>query len=54
LVDAGSRLNPDWIYAYLKTPDVFKPVKAMPTFVGLLREKDMKNVAAFVANFKVK
>jgi mono/diheme cytochrome c family protein len=54
LVDAGSRLNPDWIYAYLKTPDVFKPVKAMPTFVGLLREKDMKNVAAFVANFKAK
>ena len=52
LVDAGARLNPDWIYAYLKSPEVFKPVKAMPTFVGLLREKDMENVAAFVANFE--
>jgi mono/diheme cytochrome c family protein len=54
LVDAGARLNPDWIYAYLKTPEIFKPVKAMPTFVGLLREKDMNDVAAFVANFKAK
>ena len=52
LVDAGARLNPDWIYAYLKSPEAFKPVKAMPTFVGLLREKDMQNVAAFVANFE--
>lgn len=52
LVGAGKRLNPDWIYAYLKNPDVFKPVKAMPTFSGLLRDKDMKNVARFVATFK--
>ncbi|MDP7341873.1 MAG: cytochrome c [Alphaproteobacteria bacterium] len=52
LVGAGKRLNPDWIYAYLLTPEIFKPVKAMPVFVGLLSEKDMKNVAAYVANFK--
>jgi len=52
LVGAKKRLNPDWIYAYLKTPTVFKPVKAMPTFAGLLRDKDMKAVAAYVANFK--
>jgi mono/diheme cytochrome c family protein len=52
LVGAGRRLNPDWIYAYLLTPEIFKPVKAMPVFVGLLSEKDMKNVAAYVANFK--
>ncbi len=52
LVGAGARLNPDWIYAYLKSPKVFKPVKMMPVFVGLLSDKDMKNVAAYVANFK--
>ncbi len=52
LVGAGKRLNPDWIYAYLKTPSVFKPVKAMPTFAGILKDKDMKNVAAHVATMK--
>lgn len=52
LVGAGKRLNPDWIYAYLLKPDVFKPVKMMPVFVGILREKDMQNVASYVANFK--
>jgi cytochrome c553 len=51
LVGANQRLNPDWIYAYLLKPKVFKPVKSMPVFVGLLSEKDMKNVSAFVANF---
>ncbi len=54
LVGAGERLNPDWIYAYLKNPDLFKPVKAMPTFVGILKDKDMKNVATHVSNFKPK
>jgi mono/diheme cytochrome c family protein len=51
LVGAKDRLNPDWIYAYLLKPTVFKPVKMMPVFVGLLSEKDMKNVSAYVANF---
>ncbi len=51
LVNAKARLNPDWIYAYLRDPQVFKPVKAMPVFTGLLNEKAMKNVAAYVANF---
>ena len=54
LADAGVRLNPDWILAYLLKPEVFKPVKMMPVFVGLLSDKDMKNVASYVANFKPK
>lgn len=54
LVDAGVRLNPDWILAYLQKPKVFKPVKMMPVFVGLLSDKDMLNVARYVANFKPK
>ena len=52
LVGAGKRLNPDWIYAYLKETKTFKPVRMMPVFAGVLREKDMKAVAAYVANFK--
>jgi mono/diheme cytochrome c family protein len=52
LVGAGTRLNPDWILAYLKKPGIFKPVKMMPVFVGILSAKDMKNVATHVANFK--
>jgi mono/diheme cytochrome c family protein len=52
LVGAGNRLNPDWIYAYLKTPNIFKPVKAMPTFAGILSDKDMRNVATFVSTLK--
>lgn len=51
LTDAGSRLNPDWVLAYLKKPSVFKPVKAMPVFVGILNDGDMKSVAAHVASF---
>ncbi len=52
LIGAGSRLNPDWIFAYLMNPDVFKPFKAMPTFSGLLSEKKIKAVAAYVAHFE--
>lgn len=52
LVGAGERLNPDWVLAYLQTPEVFKPVKMMPVFAGLLSDKDMVNVATHVATFK--
>ncbi len=52
LIGAKKRLNPDWIYAYLKNPKVFKPVKMMPVFSGILSDKDMKSVSAYVANFK--
>ncbi len=54
LVEAGVRLNPDWILAYLQKPKVFKPVKMMPVFVGLLSDKDMLNVSRYVASFKPK
>lgn len=54
LVEAGVRLNPDWILAYLQKPKVFKPVKMMPIFAGLLSDKDMLNVARYVASFKPK
>ena len=33
-------------------PKVFKPVKMMPVFAGILRDKDLKNVTQFVMSFK--
>lgn len=54
LVEAGVRLNHDWILAYLKNPQVFKPVKDMPNFVGILSDKDMLNVSRHIASFKPK
>lgn len=52
LADAGARLNPDWVYAYLNDAKTFKPVRAMPVFAGILNEKDIEAVAAYVATFK--
>jgi len=34
LVDAGARLNPDWIYAYLTNPLRYVPVPRMPIYSG--------------------
>ncbi len=52
LADAGTRLNPDWVYAYLNDTKTFKPVRAMPVFAGILNEKDIEAVASHVATFK--
>ncbi|MBI5970396.1 MAG: c-type cytochrome [Deltaproteobacteria bacterium] len=52
LVGAGDRLNPDWIYAYLTNPKVFKPVKDMPVYTGALSDSELKNLAEFVAGLK--
>lgn len=51
LVSAGERLNPDWIYAYLSNPKVFKPVKAMPTYAGIIPDREMIALAAYIATF---
>lgn len=52
LTNAGERLNPDWIVAYLKDTKTFKPVRQMPVFAGILSEPDMQSVAEFIATFK--
>jgi len=52
LKSAGERLNPDWIFAYLKDTKTFKPVRQMPVFAGLLNEQDMQAVAEYVSTFK--
>lgn len=52
LSEAGKRLKGDWVYAYLKEPKVFKPVKRMPVFVGIINDNEMKMIAGFVAGQK--
>ncbi|MBI5048376.1 MAG: cytochrome c [Deltaproteobacteria bacterium] len=52
LSEAGKRLKGDWVYAYLKEPKVFKPVKRMPVFVGIINDNEMKTIAGFVAGQK--
>lgn len=50
LAEAGSRLNGDWVYAYLKDIKLFKPVGSrMPNFAGIISDNEMKILAAFVA-----
>lgn len=51
LVGAKERLNPDWILAYMMNPKVFKPVKMMPVFTGILKDKEIEDVSSYVANF---
>jgi mono/diheme cytochrome c family protein len=34
LEDAGRRLNPDWVYAYLTDPRRYVPVPRMPVYAG--------------------
>lgn len=52
LADASERLNPDWIYAYLSRPAVFKPVKRMPVYSGIINDEEMKGLAAYVGSLR--
>ena len=47
---ASERLNPDWVFAYLKNPKVFKPVKMMPVYAGILKESELKELASYVSS----
>lgn len=47
---AFDRLNPDWVYAYLKNPKVFKPVKMMPVYSGILNDAELKELASYVSS----
>lgn len=47
---ASERLNPDWVYAYLKNPKAFKPVKMMPVYSGILNDAEIKELASYVSS----
>lgn len=52
MVGVSVRLQADWIYAYLANPKVFKPVKDMPTYAGILSDAEIKTLAEFVSSLK--
>ena len=52
LVGIPSRLNPDWVYAYLTKPKVFKPVKSMPVYSGLVSPEKMRHLAEYVSGLE--
>ncbi|MBI5885355.1 MAG: c-type cytochrome [Deltaproteobacteria bacterium] len=52
LVGASRRLNVDWVFAYLTNPQVFKPVKDMPNYVGIIDKKEMADLAAYVTGLE--
>jgi len=49
-IGASGRLNPDWVYAYLKNPKAFKPVKMMPVYAGILNEAETRELAAYIGS----
>lgn len=49
-IGASSRLNPDWVHAFLSNPKAFKPVKDMPVYAGIITEAEMKDLAAYVSS----
>ncbi|CAG0983778.1 hypothetical protein ANRL2_02642 [Anaerolineae bacterium] len=50
LAGASERLNPDWVYAYLKNPRAFKPVKMMPVYAGILNEAETRELASYIGS----
>ncbi len=49
LTGTANRLNPDWVYSYLKNPQTFTPVSPMPNYSGLLSEVKLKALCAYVS-----
>lgn len=52
LSQAGKRLKGDWVYAYLKYPAAFQPIRRMPVFAGIIPEDEMKVIAGFITGEK--
>ncbi len=52
LAGAGERLNPDWVYAFLKDPYAFGTPLRMPVYIGILSDDEMRTLAAYLATFE--
>lgn len=52
LVEAGIRLNPDWIYAFLSSPRDLLPKGSMPVYAGIISDEDLKELTKYIATFK--
>ncbi len=52
LVGAGRRLEPDWIYAFLKDQNLFVPYTSMPVYVGIITDREMRILSGYVASME--
>ena len=49
LVGSEDRLNPDWIYAYLKDHRSFKPPEGMPVYEGIMEDRELRILAGYLS-----
>jgi len=49
LTGTAERLNPQWVYSYLKNPRAFSPISPMPNYSGLLSEVKLKALVGYVS-----
>jgi mono/diheme cytochrome c family protein len=52
LVNAGERLQGDWLYAYLKDRTKFDPFVRMPNFGKAFNDMELKTLSEYVMSFK--
>ncbi len=49
LTGTAKRLNPDWVYNYIKNPRAFTPLSPMPDYSKMLSEVKLRALAGYVA-----
>lgn len=51
LVGSSERLNPEWIYSFLKEPKAYMLLGRMPEYSTLLTDKELRKLTAHIATF---
>ncbi len=49
LLGTAERLNPEWIYSYIKNPGAFTPRSPMPNYSKMLSEIKLKALVAYIS-----
>ncbi len=49
LTGTAERLNPKWVYSYLKNPRAFSPLSPMPNYSGLLSDVKLKALVGYIS-----
>ncbi|MCK5236586.1 MAG: c-type cytochrome [Deltaproteobacteria bacterium] len=52
LIGASTRLNPEWVYYFLKDPYLFGDPLMMPSYKGILNDEEIRELASYIATFK--
>lgn len=52
MVNAGERLQPDWIYSYFSNRKAFLGVSQMPDYTGFFTDSEIRSLAAYIASMR--